>query len=252
MFRILIMRSVPDDRTARAVIRDEALRLFAAHGPDGVTVRQVAAAAGVSPGLVLHHFESKDGLRAAVDQHVLGLFDQMLGEMTEPGAGLYDPAASGSVAEAIMKHLPAGSPVPGYLRRLLVADGDAGRELFRNMFRISLATLDALAAAGLAARGADPPVRAAFLLVNDLAVLLLRDHLTDVLGTDPLSGPGMARWAGEVLTIYGAGLLAAPPAAAASHETRPERSNDDATAHHGEQRGDGPAGGGEHGGAGSA
>ncbi len=46
------------------------------------------------------------------------------------------------------------------------------------------------------------------MLVNDLAVLLLRDHLTDVLGTDPLSGPGMARWAGEVLTIYGAGLLA--------------------------------------------
>jgi hypothetical protein len=49
------------------------------------------------------------------------------------------------------------------------------------------------------------------LLVNDLALLLLRDHLTEVLGTDPLSGPGMTRWAGEVLTIYGAGLLAAPP-----------------------------------------
>jgi hypothetical protein len=48
------------------------------------------------------------------------------------------------------------------------------------------------------------------LLVNDLAVLLLRDHLTEVLGTDPLSGPGMTRWAGEVLAVYGAGLLAAP------------------------------------------
>lgn len=53
-------------------------------------------------------------------------------------------------------------------------------------------------------------MRAAFLLVNDLAVLLLRDHLTEVLGTDPLSGPGMTRWAGEVLAVYGAGLLAAP------------------------------------------
>ncbi len=206
------MRSAPDDRTARAVIRDEALRLFAADGPDGVTVRQVAAAAGVSPGLVLHHFGSKNGLRAAVDDHVLGLFDRMLGEMTgEPGVDLYDQAASGSVAEAIVKHLPAGSPVPGYLRRLLVADGDAGRELFRRLFRLSAETLDALAAAGMVARAADPPVRAAFLLVNDLAVLLLRDHLTDVLGADPLSGPGAARWASEVLTIYGAGLLAAPP-----------------------------------------
>jgi TetR/AcrR family transcriptional regulator, regulator of cefoperazone and chloramphenicol sensitivity len=81
MSNILYMRSVPDDRTARAAIRDEALRLFADHGPDGVTVRQIAAAAGVSPGLVLHHFGSKEGLRRAVDEHVLGLFDRMLGEM---------------------------------------------------------------------------------------------------------------------------------------------------------------------------
>ncbi len=212
---MLYMRSVPaDDRTARAIIRDEALQLFAARGPDGVTVRQIAVAAGVSPGLVLHHFGSKEGLRQAVDEHVLGLFDQMLGEMTGDAADLYDPAASGSVAEAVVRHLPADSPLPEYLRRLLLADGEAGRELFRRLFRLSAATLDALAAAGLAAPGADPPVRAAFLLVNDLALLLLRDYLAEVLGTDPLSGPGMARWAGEVLTIYGAGLLAAPPAEA--------------------------------------
>jgi AcrR family transcriptional regulator len=213
LYRILIVRSAIDDRTARAIIRDEALRLFAARGPDAVTVRQIAAAAGVSPGLVLHHFGSKEGLRRAVDEHVLGLFDRMLGEMTrqDAPAGRFDPAASGSMAEAIAQHLPADSPVPGYLRHLLVTDGEAGRELFRRLFRLSAATLDALAAAGMAAPGADPAVRAAFLLVNDLAVLLLRDHLTDVLGIDPLSGPGMARWAGEVLAVYGAGLLAAPP-----------------------------------------
>ena len=108
------MRSVPDDRTARAVIRDEALRLFADRGPDGVSVRQIAAAAGVSPGLVLHHFGSKEGLRQAVDKHVLGLFERMLGAVTgEDAAGLYGPAASGPVAEVIVKYLPAGSPVPG-------------------------------------------------------------------------------------------------------------------------------------------
>lgn len=206
------MRSMPDDRTARAVIRDEALRLFAEHGPEAVTVRQIAAAAGVSPGLILHHFGSKQGLHEAVDQYVLGLFDVMLAEMTGERAGdLYDPAASGSVAEAIVAHLPAESPVPAYLRRLLLAGGDAGRELFRRLFQLSARTLGALVSAGLAAQGKDPQVRAAFLMSNDLAVLLLREHLADVLGTDPLSGAGMARWAGEVLTIYGSGLLAEPP-----------------------------------------
>jgi TetR/AcrR family transcriptional regulator, regulator of cefoperazone and chloramphenicol sensitivity len=155
MSSILHMCSALDDRTARAAIRDEALRLFAERGPDAVTVRQIGTAAGVSPGLVLHHFGSKEGLRRAVDEHVLGLFDRMLGEMTgEHAPGLYDPAASGSVAEAIARHLPPDSPVPEYLRRLLLTDGDAARELFRRLYRLSAATLDALAAAGMAAPGA--------------------------------------------------------------------------------------------------
>jgi AcrR family transcriptional regulator len=208
---MLYMRSAEEDRTARAIIRDEALRLFAAHGPDAVTVRQIAAAAGVSPALVVHHFGSKEGLREAVDQHVLSLFEALFGEMTADSApDLYDPAATGSLAEAMVRHLPPGSPVPAYLRRLLLADGAAGRQLFRRLFQMSTALVDALVRAGLADPGADPATRVAFLLANDLAVLLLREHLTAVLGVDPLSGEGMTRWAREVLTIYAAGLPAAP------------------------------------------
>ena len=41
-------------------------------------------------------------------------------------------------------------------------------------------------------------------------MLLLQDHLADVLGADPLSGEGMARWAREVLAIYAAGLIGQP------------------------------------------
>jgi AcrR family transcriptional regulator len=206
---MLYMRSVPDDRTARAIIRDEALRLFAERGPDAVTVRQIAAAAGVSPGLVIHHFGSKDGLRDAVDAHLLALFGAMLGELTT--GDLYEPGAAGSLAEAVVRHLPPGSPVPAYLRRLLLGGGDSGRELFRRLYQGSRETLDAMAEAGLAARGADPAVRAAILMANDLAVLLLREHLAGVLGEDPLSAAGMARWGKEMLAIYAAGLMAPPP-----------------------------------------
>ena len=202
------MRSVRDDRTARAVIRDEALRLFAQQGPEAVSMRQIAAAAGVSAGLVVHHFGSNEALREVVDQYVLDTFDAVLGEMTGRAApDLYDPAATGSLVEAVLRHLPADSPLPGYLRRMLLSDSPAGSQLFGKLFAFSEQMLAALSQAGMATPGEDPAVRAAFLMANDLAVLLLRDRLTEVLGVDPLSAEGMARWAGEVLAVYGEGLV---------------------------------------------
>lgn len=77
------------DLTARAVIRDQALRLFAEHGPEAVSLRRVAAEAGVSPGLVAHHFGSRAGLRQAVDDHVAGLFDDLFATMA--GADWHSP-----------------------------------------------------------------------------------------------------------------------------------------------------------------
>lgn len=192
------MRSTTDDRTARAVIRDEALRLFAQHGPDAVTIRQVAAAAGVSPGLVVHHFGGRDGLRRAVDEHVGAVFDDLFESLRD------DDRSAGSLAAAVVSRLPAGSPVPGYLRWLLLSGDPA---LFRRWFAASTAVLDDLAAAGAVTESADPAVRAAFLMVNDLAVVLLRDRIADVLGVDPLSPDGMTRWAAEAMDVYTKGLF---------------------------------------------
>lgn len=171
-----------------------------------MTIRQVAEAADVSPALVMHHFKSKAGLRESVDRYVLKLLDGMLGEGT---------TGSGSLAEAVLAHLPPGSPVPVYLRRLLAGSDEAGGRLFRRLFALSRAQLDAMVEAGVAAPGEDPAVRAAFLMVNDLAVLLLRDRLTDVLGSDPLSVDGMTRWANEAMSIYGGGLQGPGPPARA-------------------------------------
>jgi AcrR family transcriptional regulator len=200
-------RSLPDDRTARAKIRDEALRLFGERGPDAVTVRDIAAAAGVSPALVIRHYRSKDGLRGAVDEHVADVFEAMLAQAVRAaGSGPFDQAALPSLAEAMAEFLPADSPIPGYLGRLFLSDGPVGTALFRRLHAVSKDTLAALARTGDADTGPDPDVRAAFLLVNDLAVLILRNQLREVLGIDPLSGDGIQRWATETLSIYRAGL----------------------------------------------
>ncbi|GIH24215.1 putative transcriptional regulator, TetR family protein [Acrocarpospora phusangensis] len=183
------------DLTARAVIRDRALELFAARGPDGVSVRAVAAAAGVSPALVIHHFGSKDGLRAAVDDHVAAAFDGLLGEAPD----------AASLAETMLRELPAGSPA--YLRRLLLSGDPAGTAIFRRWYEVTRSATQAMIAAGTMTEGRDPVVRAAFLMVNDLVLLLVRDQLAEVLGVDPLGAEGMARWAGEALTVYREGIF---------------------------------------------
>lgn len=199
---------LPDDRTARARIRDEALRLFAERGPDAVTLRDIANAAGVSPALLIRHYGSKDGLVEIVDNHVVATFELLLTKMTEQTAAVgLEPTAVPSLLDGLATYLPPDSPIPAYLSRLLINGGSAGSALFDRLFRLSQTTLDAMVAVGTASRGADAAVRAAFLLVNDLAVLTLRPRLTEALGVDPLSEEGMRRWAGEVFAIYRDGLI---------------------------------------------
>ena len=57
------LRRTPED--ARAHILDAADGVFRDHLPDAVGLREIAAAAGVSHGLVTHYFATYDGLIAA-------------------------------------------------------------------------------------------------------------------------------------------------------------------------------------------
>jgi AcrR family transcriptional regulator len=200
------VHSFPDDRTARARIRDEALRLFGERGPDAVPLREIAAAAGVSAALVVRHYGGKDALRAAVDTYVTQVLEGLLAQVTRSAGGGLDPSALPGLLDDIAANLPAGSAIPAYLGRLLTSRGAAGSAVFHRLYEASKDTLAAMASTGTATAGDDPEVRAAVLLVNDLGVLILRHRIAEVLGIDPISTPGMERWATEVLTIYRDGL----------------------------------------------
>jgi len=59
------------DLTAQAKIRNAAVEHFSSEGFSRASIRAIATSAGVSAALVLHHFGSKEELRAACDEHVL-------------------------------------------------------------------------------------------------------------------------------------------------------------------------------------
>jgi len=211
------MRSAPSDPadlTAKALIRDGALRLFARRGPDLVTVREIAAEAGVSPALVVHHFGSKDGLRAAVDEYAARAFDEILEGLGGPDAPDFADALAGSapasIGEAFARGFPAGSPLPDYLRRLLLTNDATGAALFGRWYAATARLLDTMVAQGIALPADDPAVRAAFMLVNDLALVLLRHQIAAAIGADPLSPEGIARWAQEATAVYTQGAFRVP------------------------------------------
>jgi AcrR family transcriptional regulator len=166
----------------------------------------------VSAALVLHHFGSKEGLRAEVDvfasQAFEAIFEAMpTDELVELLAG---GAASGSLAEAFARGFPHGSPLPAYLGRLLLTHDPTGAALFGRWYAKTRRLLDVMVEAGGARPSEDPAVRAAFFLANDLGLVLLRTQIAMAIGADPLSPEGIERWAREASIVYAEGAFQAP------------------------------------------
>lgn len=111
-------------------IRAAALRSFAQSGTSATTLRGVAAAAGVSLGLVQHHFATKAGLIEAVDRYVL---DVVITPMARP----VPESASDSVSEVgqrVQQMIADHPDVAAYVGRALVDGSSLGATIFDNLY----------------------------------------------------------------------------------------------------------------------
>ena len=210
------MSSAREDLTAAAAIRIAAMELFAERGYADVTVRQIASAAGVSPALVIHHYGSKENLRAVLEERVAAFVESMLADLAQ----VPEKGGSTSVAEVFAERLGREPAMAGYVRRLLCDGGPAGVALFERLYQVTRAGMQALEQAGVVRPSHDEPVRDAFLLSNDLAMLVFRPHLSQVVGIDPLSRDGLIRWSAEVVDVYTGGVFMPVPAAVQAEEAQ--------------------------------
>ena len=77
------VRRTPEE--ARRLILDTAQELIARTGPQGLRLQDIAAAAGISHPLILHHFKSRAGLVRALTREAAGeLKDRMVAAMAQP------------------------------------------------------------------------------------------------------------------------------------------------------------------------
>lgn len=128
-----------------------ALRLFGERGIDATSLREVAAAAGVSPALVVHHFGGKQGLVAAVDEAALGEFAAAYAA-GEPAEGPELLRRRAAQTAATMRERPAAC---AYLGRALVEGTPGSARLFRRMLEAGRAEIEALAGRGALREDAD-------------------------------------------------------------------------------------------------
>lgn len=205
-FRILNMPSTEDLATP-ARIRAAAIACFGRKGIAATSVREIAEEAGVSPALIIHHFGSKEGLRAACDEHVIAAVRAGKTEAMATGPTL-DVAAA--LRNADVAFLP-------YLIRILMEGSPQAAELVDEMASDAETYLQLGVESGMLKPSADPAARAALLTIWGIAALVLHEHVHRLLGADPLApdfAEQAARYAGPALEIFSDGLLTEEAAAA--------------------------------------
>jgi AcrR family transcriptional regulator len=78
--RVKRLRRTPEE--ARRLILETAQSLIASTGPEGLRLQDIAAGAGISHSLILHHFGSREGLvRALTRQAIAELRDKLVAAM---------------------------------------------------------------------------------------------------------------------------------------------------------------------------
>jgi TetR/AcrR family transcriptional regulator, regulator of cefoperazone and chloramphenicol sensitivity len=169
------------DLTARARIRDAAITLFAEKGIAAATIRDIAAEAGVSSGLLRHHFGSKEGLRDACDDYAIGELMRIKAPYVE-GKGASDDYMFAAIQAAPLR-------LQSYIVRSSMDGSPTGEKLFDRMIEQAeqwvrnnpLLTTE------------DPAAYSAVLLSMTLGMYSMRDQISRVIGQDTRRPAGQAR-----------------------------------------------------------
>jgi AcrR family transcriptional regulator len=157
-------RTVGGDDSTAVRIRDAAIARFGRDG-FGVGLRTIAADAGVTAGLLVQRFGSKEELRRACDARALEILRD------EKTRALVD--GSGATMWMQMAQVEQFAPVVRYLMRSLQDGGPLAAVLIEHVIGDSMQYLAAGEAAGVVRPTRNPAARSRFLAYQSLGGLLL-------------------------------------------------------------------------------
>ncbi len=201
-----------EDLTARARIREAALDHFARDGYDRTTIRAIAQTAGVSPGLLRHHYGSKEDLREACDHYVFETLRRVNAE------ALADPGAAAQIQQT-------SKPFGLYVARSIADRSPTAGPIFDELVTMTEAWLARADDSRTDTPAVDRRVRAALVTAMKIGIPLLHEHVSRALGTDMFGAEGGRLTALALLDIYSHPLIDedAATSAAAGYEDSPHR-----------------------------
>jgi AcrR family transcriptional regulator len=186
-------------------IRNAALKSFATHGSAGTSLRTVAAAAGVSLGLVQHHFATKAGLIQAVDNYVLA---QLLTPISQPIPEQTDSV--GEMSDRITRLLAEQTDIADYIARALIDGSPLGVSIFDALFGFGTARWNQRGERGESRPDVDLTWAVVNSLVLALGTIVLRAHIERNL-PEPMTSPAqLQRWHASTTMLLREGLFRRP------------------------------------------
>ena len=174
--------------------------LFAERGIGPATIRDIAQGAGVSSGLVRHHFGSKDGLRRACDDYAMAELTRIRTRIFNDG-DFQDQSFLGAVH-------PAAMQLQRYLVRSTLDSPEATSAMFARMVEVGEEWLD-----GQGIHVEDQRAYAAVLVAMQMGMFLMADQLSTALGTDVTKPAGHLRMLRGAIEVFTHPLLADQEAA---------------------------------------
>jgi len=182
-------------------IRAAALEGFARDGVKATSIRDVAGAAGVSPGLVQHFFASKAELQAAVDSYVTGVARAALAVREVDGDIVED------ISERLTVLVAENFVALRYVARG-VAEGDpAALAIFATLTELCRAQLSEFQRAGWLRPDLDLEWAALHTVLINLGTVIMEPGVSRELGAPFLAAEQVERWKRATTALFVSGEI---------------------------------------------